>query len=111
MARFPRAPSLLQKRMDEFFSLPFLPGYEHFLARVLTKGHSPVFLPIKIGTIKLLSIEQCHGKAISKDRPKFLHEIERQRRPTGPIAMENLPPDRGRSLREPAVVTEQGIEE
>src|ERR1019366_8857651 len=67
-----------QKRMLDFFLLPFLVSHQHLFACSVIHEDGPGFGLLKPLTSNLLEVHEGKGQAISEYRPEFLHEVEGQ---------------------------------
>src|SRR5690606_15544456 len=104
---------LLKEGMQPLLLLALLPGGKHGLAAVLGKPDGAAVSSLKIAGTKLTPVEKRQREPVSQNGPQLLHQVERQARPSGPVAVEEAD---GRIEshafgRAATVVGEQGVEE
>src|SRR5689334_7590170 len=93
------AEFLFEQRMCEFLLFAFLVRLYSALAPGVGELHRAALARSKIFRADLLAIDECDRQPVSQPRAKFLHQIQRQRRPVRAfrveIANKRVKPDAG----------------
>src|SRR5215469_6068424 len=79
---------LSEERVSELVPLALLIGDKDRLAAGICEHDGSIFEMTEITCRKLTAIDQCESDAICQNRPQFLHQVERQARPTRAVAMQ-----------------------